>query len=79
MEADQVAQFVEEQCVADPAGMVAVDEVYRMFSEWARRSGVRQIVGKQMMGDRLEKLRFARKRSNGSWITGLTLRTVTIG
>lgn len=74
MEADQVAQFVDEQCVADPLGMVAVDEVYRVFSEWARRSGVRQIVGKQMMGDRLEKLRFPRKRSNGSWITGLTLR-----
>ncbi|TGQ31905.1 DNA primase family protein [Mesorhizobium sp. M00.F.Ca.ET.216.01.1.1] len=75
MEADQVAQFVEEQCLADPLGMVAVDEVYRVFAEWARRSGVRQIVGKQMMGDRLEKLRFPRKRSNGSWITGLTLRT----
>lgn len=74
MEADQVAQFVEEQCITDPTGIVAVDEIYRVFADWARRSGVRQIVGKQMMGDRMERLRFPRKRSNGSWITGLKLR-----
>jgi putative DNA primase/helicase len=72
-EADQVMQFVEERCAIDPAGRVAVSELYRVFRQWAGDSGVRQIVGKQGLGDRLERLGFGRVRSGGSWITGLRL------
>lgn len=72
-EADQVAQFVEERCVSDPAGRVAVSELYRVFRQWAEASGVRQVVGKQSLGDRLVRLGFGRVRSDGSWITGLKI------
>ena len=74
-EADQVAQFVDERCVADPAARVAVAEIYRVFKAWATDGGVRNIVGRQAMGDRLDRLGFARVRSNGSWITGLRFTT----
>ena len=60
MEADQVAQFVVERCIDDPSGRIAVDELYRKFRDWTTHSGVRNV----------------RKRSNGSWITGLSLRTM---
>ena len=76
-EADQVMQFVEERCAIDPAGRVAVSELYRVFRQWAECSGVRQIVGKQGLGDRLERLGFGRVRADGSWITGLRITSVT--
>lgn len=72
-EADQVMQFVEERCAIDAAGRVAVSELYRVFRQWAEGSGVRQIVGKQGLGDRLERLGFGRVRADGSWITGLRI------
>lgn len=73
MEADQVAQFVDERCATDPDGEVTVAEIYRQFREWAIDSGVRQIVGKQAMGDRLERLGFGRRHSGQRFITGLKL------
>lgn len=74
IEADQVAQFVEEKCEADATARLAIGEIYREFDIWARQSGIRQIVGKQAMGDRLERLGFKRVRSNGSHVDGLKLR-----
>lgn len=79
IEADQVAQFVQERCVADPTREVEVGELYLRFRQWALDSGIRQIVGKQAMGDRLELQGFKRKRSNGSWIVGLRLGTTPWG
>lgn len=71
LEADQVAQFVQDRCTPDPAGTIELAELYRHFENWARASGVRRIVGKRAMGDRLERLGFVRARSNGTVITGL--------
>ena len=71
MEADQVAQFVDERCVNDPLAEIAVAEIYNQFREWALGSGVRQIVGKQAMGDRLERLGYKRRHSGQRFITGL--------
>lgn len=75
IEADQVAQYVQERCVVDPTGEIEVGDLYARFRLWAVDAGIRQIVGKQAMGDRLELQGFKRKRSNGSWITGLRLGT----
>jgi putative DNA primase/helicase len=76
MEADQVAQFVQDRCKHDPAGSVELGEVYRHFENWARASGVRRIVGKRAMGDRLERLGFGRVRSNGTLIKGLAVTQI---
>ena len=73
MEADQVAQFVEERCTNDPLGMVTVDELYLHLSNWATQSGIRNIVGKVAMGDRLERLGHKRKHSGQRFITGLKI------
>lgn len=72
-EADQVRQFVDERCIRDPIGRVAVDALYETFRNWAVQSGVRQVVSKRAMGDRLENLGFGRLQSSGRWITGLTM------
>jgi putative DNA primase/helicase len=72
-EADQVRQFVDERCDVDPDGKVLVQVLYSAFRSWALDSGVRQIVGKQTMGDRLESYGFGRLQSSGRWITGLRL------
>lgn len=73
-EADQVRQFVDEQCVDDPAGKIAVGTLYAAFTNWALESGVRNVVGKQGMGDRLEKLGYGRHHSTVRCITGLRLK-----
>lgn len=72
-EADQVRQFVDERCLRDPVDRVAVDALYDAFRAWAVQSGIRQIVSKRAMGDRLENLGFGRQQSSGRWITGLRL------
>ena len=76
MEADQVAQFIQDRCTCDPAGRVELGELYRQFENWARVSGVRRIVGKRQMGDRLERLGFERVRSNGTWLSGLAITQI---
>ncbi len=73
MEADQVAQFVDERCTNDPLAMVTVEELYRHFSNWATHSGIRSAVRKQTMGDRLERLGYKRKHSGQRFITGLKI------
>ena len=73
MEADQVAQFVDERCTSDPLALVPVEEHYRHFSNWATHSGIRSAVGKQTMGDRLERLGYKRKHSGKRFITGLRI------
>ncbi len=73
VEADQVAQFVDERCTVDPIGKVLVDDIYRSFHNWAVDSGIRQIVRKQAMGDRLERLGYGRLHSGKRFITGLKI------
>ena len=77
LEADQVAQFVEERCTNDPLGMVTVDELYLHLRNWATQSGIRNIVGKVAMGDRLERLSYKRKHSGQRFITGLKITQIT--
>lgn len=76
MEADQVAQFIQDRCACDPAGRIELGELYRHFENWARASGVRRIVGKRQMGDRLERLGFERLRSNGTWLSGIAVAQI---
>lgn len=76
MEADQVAQFVQDRCKHDPAGRVQIGELYRHFKNWAESNGLRHKVRTRQMGDRLERLGFKRVRSNGTWITGLSVTQI---
>ena len=70
-EADQVRSFVDERCEMDPAGEITLAELYLNFENWARRSGVRNIVGKVQFGKRIRGQGFGRKHNDGAWITGL--------
>ncbi|WP_294442545.1 phage/plasmid primase, P4 family [uncultured Sphingomonas sp.] len=73
-EADQVRQFVNERCEADPSASIRLDDLYRSFDLWARSSGVRNIVGIRVMGTRLEGQGYRRRHSGGTVIDGLRLR-----
>lgn len=70
-EADQVRSFVAERCKADPAGEITLADLYLNFEIWARRSGVRNIVGKVQFGKRIRGQGFGSKHNDGAWITGL--------
>lgn len=70
-EADQVRSFVAERCEMDPAGEITLADLYLNFEIWARRSGVRNIVGKVQFGKRIRGQGFGSKHNDGAWITGL--------
>ncbi|GMN12428.1 phage/plasmid primase, P4 family [Altererythrobacter sp. MTPC7] len=70
-EADQVRSFIAERCEMDPAGEITLADLYLNFEIWARRSGVRNIVGKVQFGKRIRGQGFSSKHNDGTWITGL--------
>ncbi len=73
-EADQVRCFVAERCEADAVGEITLAELYLNFEIWARRSGVRNIVGKVQFGKRIRGQGYSSKHNDGVWITGLRLK-----
>ena len=63
VEADQVAQFVEEECNKDPEGKTPVSELYADYTMWAHAAGVGKTVTKKTFTTRLQNLGFARGHS----------------
>jgi len=63
LEADQVAQFVEECCTSDPASTVASSEIYEEFREWARNGGIARMVTRKSFSQRLERLGYRLSRT----------------
>jgi putative DNA primase/helicase len=55
LEADQVAQFVEESCVLDPAGQIASGELYAAYGTWADESGIRRKLNRRNFTIRLSR------------------------
>ncbi len=76
MEADQVAQFVEEVCIRTPQWNTLSSELYKAYTNWAQEVGIRQKLGRNTFTERLERLGFEKKKGTAGarMITGIELR-----
>ena len=63
LEADQVAQFVEECCEPEPGSGVASSELYEEFRSWARNSGITHMVKRKSFSQRMERLGYRLSRT----------------
>lgn len=81
LEADQVAQFVEDDCSAVPGSQVGISELYAAYEEWAADSGVKRTLSKKSFRDRLTRLGFGQYRNERArFCTGIELHaTPSIG
>lgn len=75
LEADQVAQFVDDVCERVKVGKVGSQRLYDTFISWATAQGIGQKVKQKSFVERLERLGFVRGRDNrGKHVTGLEIR-----
>jgi putative DNA primase/helicase len=76
LEADQVAQFIDECGVRGP-GKISIGTVFSEYGDWARNNGVGKSVNKRTLRNRLTRLGFGEARDGkGRYVTGLELRSV---
>jgi putative DNA primase/helicase len=73
LEADQVAQFVEEACRIEPRGEVKASLLYTHYKNWAGDVGIHRTLTMKSFRDRLTKLGLGNRRTNhGRYVTGIT-------
>jgi putative DNA primase/helicase len=74
LEADQVAQFVDDMCLDDPNGKENFMVLYGTYKRWAVDHGIKNAVGSKTFGDRLEQRGYKRQRGgSGNCHAGLRL------
>lgn len=75
LEADQVAQFVEEACEPDMYAQVEPKKLFDAYTDWAADVGIQKRVALKSFSDRLVGLGYERKRtSRARFICGLKLQ-----
>lgn len=74
IEANQVAQFVEERCDVRAEARTTIEILYSTYQGWAQAVGVRQTLGQRHFCDRLEQLGHMRVKGTAGvrLIGGLT-------
>ena len=74
MEADQVAQFVDDCCARRGDGMEPVGAVYNAYLAWATEQGIARTMSQKGFRERLDRLGFGNKRtSEDRWVTGMVV------
>lgn len=74
LEADQVAQFVDERCERNPFGSMPVGSLFAAYQEWADDSGIGKKLTAKSFRDRMDKLGFGNKRTKLTrLVTGISL------
>ena len=77
LDADQVAQFVEERCIRNRDGKVRSSEIYREYKLWAEQNGLRNLLTNKGFRDRLNRLGFGKRRDrDGNWVLGLSVSRI---
>ena len=72
LEADQVAQFVDDVCERDPDACSKASEVFEAYLSWAQRNGIKQTMSQRGLRDRLTRLGFGQRRDKTArYVTGL--------
>jgi putative DNA primase/helicase len=73
IEADQVAQFIDAECVRNDNEEVRAQLLYEAYREWSRASGVHQALTIKTFRCRLDILGFGTRRtSEARYVTGLS-------
>lgn len=74
LEADQVAQFVDDDCTTIPGGEVEIGELFDRYKSWAVEAGVHKTMTKKGFRNRLTQLGYGHKRTNSArYVTGIRL------
>ena len=74
LEADQVAQFVEEACQRDPHGRSTSADAFNAYRNWANANGVAKTMSHKGFSQRLTRLGFGSQKSgNIRYVTGLSV------
>ena len=72
LEADQVAQFVDDVCTRDVGARATSTEVYKAYRDWATDNGIHKIMSQKGLRERLTRLGFgADKDRVARYVTGL--------
>ncbi|MFE8069799.1 phage/plasmid primase, P4 family [Marinobacteraceae bacterium S3BR75-40.1] len=64
LEADQVAQFVQDECEAIPEAKTPGSAMYGAYQEWATANGIHNKLANKAFKERMERLGFTHKRTN---------------
>lgn len=74
LEADQVAQFVDECCQRQATGKETIADVFRIYGNWAQSQGITKTMAKKGLRERLTRLGFGdRRTSSDRYVVGLVL------
>ena len=72
LEADQVAQFVDDVCTRDAEARSKAADVFSAYQDWALDNGIKQTMSQKGLRDRLTRLGFGyHKDSTARYVTGL--------
>lgn len=72
LEADQVAQFVDDVCTRDAEAKATSTEVFRAYQDWAASNGINKTMSQKGLRERLTRLGFgANKDRVARYVTGL--------
>lgn len=64
-EADQVAQFVEEQCMIEPSAVVPSVEIYKAYRQWALGEGINLLLKQRTFTTRLMRFGISPTKGTG--------------
>lgn len=74
LEADQVAQFVDENCQRDVSSEIRAGELFDAYKGWAINAGVHRTLTQKSFRERLTKLDFGQRRdSSARYVTGIRI------
>ncbi len=74
LEADQVAQFVEDRCLRADTAETSTSVVFEEYNRWAGDEGISRTMGKKGLRERLTRLGFGERRDAANrYVVGLKL------
>ena len=77
LEADQVAQFVDECCVSDSSCETPIGDAFDKYQLWSTDNGISRKLAKKGFRDRLTRLGYGERRTNKArLVTGLKIKSL---
>jgi putative DNA primase/helicase len=80
LEADQVAQFIDDTCQRLEVARTPVADVFRAYQSWAQDNGIAKTMSLRGLRERLTRLGFGADRDRTTrYVTGLKVTTIAYG
>lgn len=79
LEANQVAQFIEDECEWGPGLIISTADLYRSYTHYAEDGGIRHILNRNNFSTRVQQLGGVLSRGSGGtrMISGISLKNRT--